>query len=647
MAKPKISVILPVYNVEDYIEEALNSILNQTMIDDLEIIMVDDGSTDKSRHIIDSYALDYDNFHAYHKQNEGQGIARNYGLNIASGDFIHFFDPDDFLPPKAYETLYGMALKYDSDMVIGNSLRFARYNVWQDILFKNSFKGICDEIGSSKIENLPQLVWDTLIWNKLYKREFLMDNNIRFLNKKISFQDIPFSLESYLLADSISITPEICNYWRLRNDNTSVTQQDRDVKNFKNRLEIMRISSELLEKYDAYDGIRNQFYLKWINHDLKFFIKRFNHFPHEHHRQLFDDVCELVELIPDEIIENQFSYKKAVLRMIKARDFDNFLLFAPLENDLYENPEIPSFIDERYHDCFDFDESLKDEELLADLVDFDYDESNIYIEFEASINYLRDEKDYVITASLVESDSEYPLEVDALQNPQIKIPLSFIRNRNHSRIKVSYSFDDFEKESFLKNRHRKSLEFDDFYVDLDMGVNSYLYIDIRHKSDNLIMIEDVALDDAEFKFQGISRNVISEIHIQNIISFEKLTYPVQYIDDSSRFNFNVAYDDMLNVPVKKWEMNCDDCMNSIELSDRFEFFDESKKIRFMNSRNKIFIEIEFYDIIEELYECRNMNKKLQSELNSLKSENKPHKNTILEFKSSKIVKFADRIKFNK
>ena len=645
MVKPKISVILPVYNVEAYIEEALDSIANQTMIDDLEVIMVDDGSTDKSKYIIERYALDYDNFHAYHKKNEGQGMARNYGLDIARGDFIHFFDPDDFLPPNAYETLYRLALKYDSDMVVGNSLRFARYNVWQDILFRNSFKGICEEIASSKMDDMPQLVWDTLIWNKLYKREFLMDNNIRFLNKKISFQDIPFSLESYLLADSISITPEICNYWRLRNDNTSVTQQDRDVKNFKNRLEIMQVSSALLEKYGACDDVKNQFYIKWVNHDLKFFIKRFNHFPEAQHRELFENICELAELIPEDIIESQISYKKAVLKMIKNRDFDNFILFAPLENDLYENPEIPSFIDERYYGCFDFNESLKDEELIADLSDVDYDDSNIFIDFEGSINYLGDKSNYVISASLVESDGEYPLELSISEKLQIRIPLSFIKDKSHCMIKVSYNFDDFVKEGFLKNRHRQSLEFDDIYVDLDMGVNSYLYIDIRHKDGNLIMIDDIAYDEGEFRFKGSSRNGISEIYMQNIISFEKLTYPVD--DSSNRFTFNVSYRDLLNVPIKKWEINCDESLNSIRLADRFEFFDESKKIRFINSRNKIFVEIDFYDIVDELTECNKMNKSLKSQLSSLKSEDKTHKNTILEFRSSKIGKFADKIKFNR
>ena len=94
----KISVILPIYNVEDYLEETLDCLLNQTIISDIEVLMIDDGSTDNSRYIIEKFALDYENFHAYHKVNEGQGIARNYGLQFAKGEYVHFLDSDDYIP---------------------------------------------------------------------------------------------------------------------------------------------------------------------------------------------------------------------------------------------------------------------------------------------------------------------------------------------------------------------------------------------------------------------------------------------------------------------------------------------------------------------------------------------------------------------
>ena len=106
------SVIIPVYNVERFLEECVKSVLEQTF-QNYEIILVDDGSTDNSRYIIEKYALDYDNFHAIHKENGGQGVARNLGLELAKGEYIHFIDSDDYIIPETYEKLYDMVTRKD------------------------------------------------------------------------------------------------------------------------------------------------------------------------------------------------------------------------------------------------------------------------------------------------------------------------------------------------------------------------------------------------------------------------------------------------------------------------------------------------------------------------------------------------------
>lgn len=97
MMNPKISVIIPVYNVENYLEETLNNIINQTFFENTEVLLVDDGSTDNSGHIVDKYASDYDNIYAFHKVNEGQCVARNFALSHVKGEYIHFMDSDDLL----------------------------------------------------------------------------------------------------------------------------------------------------------------------------------------------------------------------------------------------------------------------------------------------------------------------------------------------------------------------------------------------------------------------------------------------------------------------------------------------------------------------------------------------------------------------
>ena len=140
----KISVILPVYNTENYLEEALDSILNQTMIDDIEVLMLDDGSSDDSRYIIEKYALDYENFHAFHNENMGQGRERNFGIKHAKGEYIHFMDADDYILPDAYEKLYGAAKSGNYDFVMGKACRFTKNSNWNDFLYDTIFKGIGD-----------------------------------------------------------------------------------------------------------------------------------------------------------------------------------------------------------------------------------------------------------------------------------------------------------------------------------------------------------------------------------------------------------------------------------------------------------------------------------------------------------------------
>lgn len=646
MSKPKISVILPVYNVEDYLTETLNSILNQSMIDDIEVIMVDDGSTDESRYIIERYALDYDNFHAYHKDNEGQAITRNFGLKLAQGDYIHFFDSDDFIPSKAYETLYDIALKNDSDIVSGNVQKFARYNVWEDNLFKNSFGDMTEVIGSTTLDQMPSLIWDTITCNKLYKREFLLKNNIEFPDKRIAFEDIPFSLKSYILSDRISITPEICYYWRLRSDNTSLTQQDLDVESMEDRLEILNMASRLLVEHDVNSDIANEEYLKWIDHDLKFFIKRFDHFPKERHRAIFDEIHELVKPMPSEIIESLNSYKRAVFEMVLNDDFDSFVSFAPLENDLFENPHVPDFLGEEYKGYFDFNEAIKDEELNADLTGVDWDESNIFIEYSGMINYLSGDLTYDVSADLVDDDKIHSLEVT---DSRIAVPIDLIRNTDHSRIEVCYNFPDFKKQCTLKNRHRQSIDFDDFYLDLNIGINSNLFIDIMEKTDNPVEIEAITYENGEYVLKGTSKSHIDCVYMENVITFEKISCPAEYINENE-FTFRICEWDIFDSAVKKWEINCTDSKNSLRVSKSFEFYDRYNKVRFINSRNKILIEDDLYHVYDELKAYDDLKSSyvpsLKSENDMLKEEIDQLNDRIEEFKSRKAVRIADKLNMN-
>ena len=123
MREIKVSVIIPIYNVEEYLEECLQSVVDQTL-EDLQVIMVDDGSLDGSTDIAKKFASRYDHFEYVRQVNGGLGNARNTGVKYAKGKYIIFLDSDDIVPDDAYEKMYLAAEKNHSEMVVGSVARF-------------------------------------------------------------------------------------------------------------------------------------------------------------------------------------------------------------------------------------------------------------------------------------------------------------------------------------------------------------------------------------------------------------------------------------------------------------------------------------------------------------------------------------------
>ena len=203
MKMPKISVVIPIYNVEEYLEDTLNCLLKQSFIEEMEVLMIDDGSTDNSRYIIEKYALDYDNFHAFHKENEGISNSRNMGIDLAKGEYIQFLDGDDYISEKGYETLYELAKKNNSDIVSSRLVRLRRYNIKDSYFFLQGYKNITESLDSVDLNEYPEVLWDIFSTNKLYKTEFLRKNNLKFKQMRY-YEDAPFGLESMILADKIS-----------------------------------------------------------------------------------------------------------------------------------------------------------------------------------------------------------------------------------------------------------------------------------------------------------------------------------------------------------------------------------------------------------------------------------------------------------
>ena len=222
---PKVSVLVPVYNVEKDLRECLDSLINQTL-EDIEIICINDGSTDSSAQILEEYRTKDKRIRIIHKTNTGYGNSMNIGLNNARGEYVGILESDDFTEKNMYEDLYNLAKEYDADIVKSDW-----YCYWTQ---KNDSRK-CGKISpkkSNKIINALQekslLKLQPSIWSAVYKRDFLNSNNLNFLETPgASYQDTSFYLKSIISAQKIVLTPKAYVHYRQDNLNSSCRSREK------------------------------------------------------------------------------------------------------------------------------------------------------------------------------------------------------------------------------------------------------------------------------------------------------------------------------------------------------------------------------------------------------------------------------------
>lgn len=195
----KVSIVIPAYNVENYIEACIKSLVNQTL-KDIEIIIVDDGSKDKTSEIITKYAQEDFRIKNIKQENQGISAARNLGISLAKGEYIGFVDSDDWVDANYFENLYNTAIKYNADMAVASIYKHKpKYNQYT-LEYKTS-------IVAEKIQDKIKLCEDKkkrffYVWNKLCKAELLKENNIQFAIGRI-YEDVNFTMQTVFYANKI------------------------------------------------------------------------------------------------------------------------------------------------------------------------------------------------------------------------------------------------------------------------------------------------------------------------------------------------------------------------------------------------------------------------------------------------------------
>ena len=230
MNECKLSIIVPVYGVEKYIDKCLNSLVKQSL-KEIEIIVVNDGTKDNSQKIVDKYVKKYpDKIKSYIKENGGQGSARNYGLKKATGEYIGYVDSDDFVEKDMYKKLYNKAKENNYDIVVcGN------YNVSEDYQNKN-----IDAFINNYNTDLENIFFGKMaVWNKIYKRDILIKNKLEF-KEKVWYEDLAFTLKAIMNSNTFAFIDEPLYDYLIREGSTM------NNSNVQRNLEILDAFNDIL-----------------------------------------------------------------------------------------------------------------------------------------------------------------------------------------------------------------------------------------------------------------------------------------------------------------------------------------------------------------------------------------------------------------
>ena len=254
---PKVSVIVPIYNVEKYLEKCINSLLSQTL-EDIQIILVNDGSKDNSGNIAREYEKNNKNRIIYvEKENGGLSDARNYGLKYATGDFIAFLDSDDYIEKNAYEEMYNKAIEENADYVECDFL-------WE---FPNKIRVDKQYPYKNKKEMLSFV--RVVAWNKLIKRQLIIDNNLEF-PKGLRYEDVEFTYKLIPFVNRFAYVDKPFIHYVQREDSIANVQNERTAEIFT----VLDNVIEFYKKNNIYEEYRNELEYNYARYLLCSSLKR-------------------------------------------------------------------------------------------------------------------------------------------------------------------------------------------------------------------------------------------------------------------------------------------------------------------------------------------------------------------------------------
>ena len=338
MFEPKVSIIVPVYNAEEFLEDCIKSIIYQSL-EDIEVICINDGSSDNSLDILNNFQEKDNRIKIFSQENSGPAAARNLGLEKSSGEYILFVDGDDWIEPDMCEKLYEHAIHNNSDLILFDATEHKLNNEFRNRIYfpHNSFKeDYANFTFDYKYNKKLVLNYFLVVWSKMYKRDFV--KNIRFPNFPI-FEDIQFHVESMLLAKKISYFPELFYHYRKINVNSE--------QNFKVKTDKTLVITDVFLKIEEF-LIENNFFDEF---KINFFIfalsesrNSLNNINLVYKQELFSRIKSFFntfDVNSEDLDEIPFELHSLYMHIINADNYFDYERFQNSEHiSLNENEEL-------------------------------------------------------------------------------------------------------------------------------------------------------------------------------------------------------------------------------------------------------------------------------------------------------------------
>ena len=333
-----ISIIIPIYNVENYLVECLESVKKNVELLKIEVFLIDDGSTDGSSDIARFYAESIEAFKYYRIENSGPGRVRNFGVTLASGKYLYFMDADDILTEGALYKMFCMAEKNQTDLTVCNVGRIQGKKLTISGLHSRIFYNLKGNI--AHIKNHPNFVYDTISCDKLILRSFYIKKGISY-PEDFLYEDIPVTMKLHYCANSVSVIRSIGYFWRIRTEGEKQLTRILDKKALSDKIEMLTRTINYIYKNIKEPEILEAFQIKILDVDFEVFFDKLYLMDSKDAREVIHLLASFIDQYVDKELISKIPLKKQqIIQDVLNEDLDHLIQVVNYKNSNYSKAPI-------------------------------------------------------------------------------------------------------------------------------------------------------------------------------------------------------------------------------------------------------------------------------------------------------------------